>query len=59
MNEVSSMRPFLDNWIWRLKHNLRDLLKISLALSMEKNSKYSHKNLTIFSVADFDDTITS
>ena len=30
------MRPFLDNWIWRLKH-MRDLLKISQALGMEKN----------------------
>ena len=36
MNEVG-MRPFLDNWILKLKHILRDLLKISLALSMEKN----------------------
>ena len=36
MNEVG-MRPFLDNWILKLKHILRDMLKISLALSMEKN----------------------
>ena len=36
MNEVG-MRPFLDNWICRLKHILRDLLKISQALGMEKN----------------------